>query len=134
MKNGMAMQNTILGLAGAGMLILSLGACGRSAPEAGADLLGQSSGSTATTLPVVTQPTAPPVTEPVPVTQPSYVIQQGDSLSQVAERFGVSTSALADFNGIEDVNAIKVGQTLTIPPTTAPAATDTSTSEVTSAG
>ena len=55
-----------------------------------------------------------------PTTTPEYIVQDGDSLSIIAQRFGVSTEDLANFNGIENANDIKVGQTLTIPPTTTP--------------
>ncbi len=57
-----------------------------------------------------------------------YVVRRGDSLSAIAARFGVSTSALARANGISNPNLIYAGQRLTIPgrgsasTTTAPAA------------
>jgi LysM repeat protein len=91
-------------------------ACGRTAPDETAEVLQQSSSPDTTAVIVAT--TTTPTTAP-PATQPSYVVQQGDSLSQIANRFGVSTKALADFNGIADADTIKVGQTLNIPPTTA---------------
>lgn len=59
-------------------------------------------------------PTTPPTTA-APQAQ-LYEIQPGDTLSVIAERFGISTAALADANGITDVNTIKPGQELTIPP------------------
>jgi LysM repeat protein len=91
-------------------------ACGRTAPDETAEVLQQSSSPDTTA--VIAATTTTPTTAP-PATQPSYVVQQGDSLSQIADRFGVSTKALADFNGIADADEIKVGQTLNIPPTTA---------------
>ena len=104
---------------GAGVLaaVALLVSCGRNAPEEGANTL-EASVSPSTTAPVIT--TLPPTTAPPPSTTPAYIVQQGDSLSIIAQRFGVSTQQLADFNGIEDPNNIRVGQTLTIPPTTAP--------------
>lgn len=51
-----------------------------------------------------------------PTTQATYVIQSGDTLSVIAERFGIKTAALAEFNAITDVNSIKVGQEIRIPP------------------
>ncbi len=59
-------------------------------------------------------PTTPPTTA-APQSQ-LYEVQPGDTLSVIAERFGISTTALADANGITDVNTIKPGQELTIPP------------------
>lgn len=55
-----------------------------------------------------------------------YTVQSGDSLSRIAERFGVTTAALSAANGIENANLVRVGQTLVIPGTGAlpqPAAT-----------
>lgn len=96
--------------------------CGRSAPEEGATTL-EASISPSTTAAVIT--TLPPTTAPPPTTTPEYIVQQGDSLSIIAQRFGVSTEDLANFNGIENADDIKIGQTLTIPPTTAPPTTAT---------
>lgn len=44
----------------------------------------------------------------------SYVIQPGDTLSEIAERFGVSSSNLMQYNSL-DSSVIRVGQTLRIP-------------------
>lgn len=98
---------------------LGLAGCGRSAPEEGATTLEASISPSSSD--VIT--TLPPTTVPPPTTTPEYIVQQGDSLSIIAQRFGVSTEDLANFNGIEDVNDIQVGQTLTIPPTTTPPTT-----------
>ena len=103
-----------------------LASCGRNAPEEGATTL-EASISPSSTVAIVT--TLPPTTAPPPTTTPEYIIQQGDSLSIIAQRFGVTTEELANFNGIEDADSIKVGQKLTIPPastastTTAPPTT-----------
>lgn len=45
----------------------------------------------------------------------TYVIQRGDTLSGIARKLGVKQSQLQDFNGIEDPNRLRVGQTLKIP-------------------
>ncbi|MGE5596842.1 MAG: LysM peptidoglycan-binding domain-containing protein, partial [Hyphomicrobiales bacterium] len=44
----------------------------------------------------------------------SYVIQPGDTLSGIANRYGVDVAALALQNGIEDINLIRFGETLVI--------------------
>ncbi|MEM7800782.1 MAG: LysM peptidoglycan-binding domain-containing protein [Chloroflexota bacterium] len=44
-----------------------------------------------------------------------YVIQAGDTLGQIAERFGITTDELAAANGITNINAIDVGQEIRIP-------------------
>ena len=70
---------------------------------------------------------APTVTPTVPVATPTpvtYVIKPGDSLSVIADRYGVDVEVLAQANGISDPNVIKVGQVLVIPgPTPIPTAT-----------
>jgi LysM repeat protein len=44
-----------------------------------------------------------------------YVVNRGDTLNRIAIRFGVSLYALADANGITNINLIFAGQVLTIP-------------------
>ena len=44
-----------------------------------------------------------------------YTVKSGDTLSEIANKNGVSTSALATANGITDPNKIWVGQVLTVP-------------------
>ena len=46
---------------------------------------------------------------------PVYIVQEGDSLWDVAYRFHVSQTELAAINGIVDANQISIGQALTIP-------------------
>jgi D-alanyl-D-alanine carboxypeptidase len=62
-----------------------------------------------------------------------YVVQDGDTLTAIADRYGVSLDALMQANGITDASTLRVGDVLTIPgvsvtpqPTgTAPPAQDT---------
>jgi len=44
-----------------------------------------------------------------------YKVQPGDTLSQIAEKFGVSMQAIMELNGITDPDQIYVGQVLRIP-------------------
>ena len=44
-----------------------------------------------------------------------HVVQRGETLSQIARRYGVSMTALAQANGISNPNFIYVGQRLAIP-------------------
>ncbi len=118
-KRAMA-RNAAIALAAIGLLA----SCGRNAPEEGATTL-EASISPSSTAAIIT--TLPPTTVPPPTTTPEYIIQQGDSLSIIAQRFGVSTEDLANFNGIEDANSIQVGQKLTIPPVTTPSTEATTT-------
>ena len=43
-----------------------------------------------------------------------YTIRPGDTLSEIAERFGTTVSALSTLNGISDPNRIYAGNTLLI--------------------
>lgn len=45
----------------------------------------------------------------------THVVQRGETLSQIARRYGVSMAALAQANGISNPNFIYSGQRLTIP-------------------
>ncbi|MDD4735201.1 MAG: LysM peptidoglycan-binding domain-containing protein, partial [Kiritimatiellae bacterium] len=65
----------------------------------------------------------PPVpVEPAPPmrdqhrTDTTYIIQKGDSLSRIAQRFDVSTKELCELNGIKNPNLVRVGQKLMLPP------------------
>jgi LysM repeat protein len=64
------------------------------------------------------QPTLLPAT-PVPTRQQAqqatYVVQRGDTLAVIAQRFGVTLSDLARQNNIQNVDRIEVGQVLVIP-------------------
>lgn len=45
----------------------------------------------------------------------TYVVQPGDTLGFISQRYGVSVEAIAEANQIADVNILEVGQVLTIP-------------------
>ncbi|MDE3090992.1 MAG: LysM peptidoglycan-binding domain-containing protein [Chloroflexota bacterium] len=49
---------------------------------------------------------------PTPMT---YVVASGDTLAKIAARFGVTVSALAAANNIQDPGKIRTGMVLTIP-------------------
>lgn len=102
-------------------------ACGRSAPEdASANLdpadepasAGVQVTSESSVVPPVatttTATTAPPAAEPQP--GGAYVVEPGDTLSVIAERFGLTTEQLSQANNITDVDSIRPGQELIIPP------------------
>lgn len=59
---------------------------------------------------------------PVPVSGGSadvdgdvYVVQPGDTLAEIAIRFGVDLNVLAEVNAIQNIDHIEVGQELLIP-------------------
>ncbi len=59
-----------------------------------------------------------------------YTVQPGDTLSEIAERFGTSVETIAQSNGIEDPNVIFVDQTLYIPVGSVPVTSPTPTSPI----
>lgn len=65
------------------------------------------------------QSTAPAVSQPVATTATTtgtYIVKQGDTLSAIAARHGVSTSSLISLNGLSaNPNALRIGQVLRIP-------------------
>ena len=94
----------------------------------------------ATAIPTATTtPAAPPTPEPTPtaVATPTpapreYEIQEGETLSEIAEANGLTTAELAEYNQIEDPEFVFSGQTIIIPspsgdfvPLPTPAATST---------
>ncbi len=96
-------------IAPAMLLMLFVVGCGRSADDAAPPPDTEQ-------IQVEGVTTIAPTTIP---TQVTYVVQAGESLSIIASRFGVGVRELADFNAIADVDSVKVGQLLSIPPTTA---------------
>ncbi|MBI5878430.1 MAG: LysM peptidoglycan-binding domain-containing protein [Chloroflexi bacterium] len=75
---------------------------------------------TATPVPPTVTPT-PTATIPPTPTPIIYVVQSGDTLGAIAAKYGVSTQAIMDANGITDARLIRVGTRLVIPPPPRPA-------------
>lgn len=69
----------------------------------------------APTLPVVTATAGPPPV-PTPGEQQHYIVREGDTLSGIAARFGVSEDAILKENPLSDRDRLFVGQELVIPP------------------
>jgi len=65
-----------------------------------------------TAEPVTPTATATPTATPTPII---YAIQQGDTLLDVASKFGVSASDIQEVNGITDPRLLQIGQELIIP-------------------
>lgn len=105
--------------------LATIAGCGRSAPEGAAAEAGPETEPAVAGVQVVSDepvvipaPTSSTVATTVPPTVQaagSYVVQSGDTLSVIAERFGVSIDALSQANQITDVNSIRPGQELIIP-------------------
>ena len=70
--------------------------------------------------------TQPPPTQAAPVIQPTvaptvaaaieHVVAAGETLSEIADLYGVTVEAIVEANELEDADLINVGDTLTIPP------------------
>ncbi len=48
-------------------------------------------------------------------TRTIYIVQRGDTLGEIAQRFGVSVADIARINNIENIDIIEVGDELIIP-------------------
>ncbi len=46
----------------------------------------------------------------------SYTVQQGDTLSKIADRYGTTVAVLSAYNNIQNVGDIQAGTTMKIPP------------------
>ena len=70
-----------------------------------------------TPAPTAVPETPAPTPDPTPVVTPqqTYTVARGDTLAEIAQRFGTSVDALRAANGIEDPDEIFVGQVLVIP-------------------
>ena len=65
-----------------------------------------------------TSPDAPPATTQAAPRGPAsaiHIVRPGETLSQIAQQYGVTMQLLMDANGIQNANAIYVGQSLRIP-------------------
>jgi LysM repeat protein len=95
-----------LGLLSAVAMVLPLlaGACGDDAS------------SKETLPPIATTTTTTSLNITTTTVRRFYVVQSGDDLNKIANRFNVSLADLEALNGITDPNHIEVGQELEIPP------------------
>lgn len=122
---------------------LLIAGCGRSAPEGASQqtetdgVEPQAAGIQFSTADSIVAPAPLTTTTTIATTTTvgaagTYVVEAGDTLSVVAEQFGISTQQLSDANGITDVNSIQPGQELIIPaPTVPPAPAETTPAETT---
>lgn len=99
------------------VLVLALAACGNGDEDEGTEETTPAGTSqpVETTDPVTEpdEPTPTPTAEPEPET---YEVQQGDTLWDIAERFGTSVDAIVEANDLDDPSSIFPGDELVIPP------------------
>jgi len=68
-----------------------------------------------TPVPTTPAPTTPvPTPTPLPTGQVTHVVQRGENLFRIAQRYGTTVAAVASANGIANPALIYVGQVLTI--------------------
>jgi len=75
--------------------------------------------ATPTSAPSSTSTPQPPLTS-TPIT---YVVQSGDTLAGIADRYGTTAEAICAFNELEDCGLIRPGQELLIPSEVVPSPT-----------
>jgi LysM repeat protein len=69
-----------------------------------------------TPTPTIAATPVPATLAPTPTAAPrTYVVQGGDTLSLIANRFGTSVEALRIANGLKSADVINIGQVLVIP-------------------
>jgi LysM repeat protein len=79
-------------------------------------------------VPEVNEPSEPTEsTTTLPLFVEFYTIQSGDTLSEIAQIFGVSVDDLISFNAISNPDAIQLGQVLKIPSPANPSGTTATT-------
>lgn len=104
------------------LFAMVLSACGApvSTPDADVSLMPY---LTATSAPTTTPDVLVIIETPVPTSTPQvYAVQQGDTLSGIAEKFNVSLDALRAANPDLKTSILSIGQTLFIPDPSAPLA------------
>jgi LysM repeat protein len=70
---------------------------------------------TETLTPSIT-PTVAPTDTPTPTGPTTYVVEVGDTLTSIAEQFGIEVLLIMSANSLASADQIFVGQTLIIPP------------------
>jgi lysozyme len=77
---------------------------------------GDDSETGGTLPPLITTTTTTTILVTTTTTVTYYVVQSGDTLSKIANRFGVDQAELMALNGITDPDHIEKGEELQIPP------------------
>jgi LysM repeat protein len=104
------------------LFAILLSACAAPAPPPSTDVSLQPH-LTATSVPTNTPNVLIIVETPIPTSTPqTYTIQQGDTISQIAEKFNISQDALRAANPDVNPNILSIGDTILIPDPSAPLA------------
>jgi LysM repeat protein len=70
----------------------------------------------ASTAGAAADPSPTPPASPTPARPETYTVKAGDTLSEIAALFDVTTAELAAANLVEDLDTLAIGQVLKIPP------------------
>ncbi|MDP6604902.1 MAG: LysM peptidoglycan-binding domain-containing protein [Dehalococcoidia bacterium] len=107
------MRARLLAVAAAGIV---LAGCGGGDDDPEPVPVAPTAVATATPFAVQPQPTIVAASSPAePRQAATYIVEAGDTLSQIAERFDTSVEAIMASNELVDATLIFVGQELTIP-------------------
>lgn len=96
----------------AGVAVLAQGTESTRQPAAAANVTPATAGSDAS--PGVAQPEGQPTPRP-PMGATYHTVESGETLGTIATKYGVTTVAIANANGLANPNLIRVGQRLIIP-------------------
>jgi LysM domain len=77
--------------------------------------LAGTSGPVETAPPPSVEPTVVPATPRPSASVRTYRVKSGDTLSAIADRFGVTVSSIVKLNNIDDPGSLSIGQVLKIP-------------------
>lgn len=98
------------------LLLFVMTACAPQQTESAPEPFNLTPFLTSTPAPIQTPEGLVPLTTPLPSPTPfTYTVQQGDSMSVIAEKFGVSLDDLQAANPEVSSNAMSVGQVIKIP-------------------
>lgn len=69
------------------------------------------------TIPTSTVPAPTPAltSTPSPQSVTTYTVKVGDTLSEIAQKYGVDVDVIIRYNGISSPDELQVGQTIAIP-------------------
>ena len=118
-------NDTVINESGQNLPALAVQQSASAAPQAAQQpahsggLLSQMQQQPVAQTPPPVQPISTPTAQPIAATQGTartYTVKQGDTLSSIAARHGVSTSSPISLNGLAaNPNALRIGQVLQVP-------------------
>lgn len=74
-------------------------------------------------------PTPSPADTPAPESYVVHTVQEGDTIYDIAERYGVEAESIIRYNGLASPDDLQIGDRITIPVSSAPASSEAPASE-----